>query len=160
MLFHFLGHWRCVTSNRFLLNMVKGHHLQLRSCPPLFHNFQHFSVKAAATHHPIIHKEVDELLVKGAIEPSSGGAGFCSSVFVVPKCTGGLWLILNLKQFNCYLHIPSFKMSTGRHVQCGDYAFSIDLQDAYLHIPIVKHHHRFFMICLVQYAISVENFTF
>ena len=32
-----------------------------------------------------------------------------------------------------------------RHVwqllQHGDYAFSIDLQDAYLHIPIVKHHH-------------------
>ena len=24
-------------------------------------------------------------------------------------------------------------------IQCGDYAFSIDLQDAYLHIPIVKH---------------------
>ena len=25
----------------------------------------------------------------------------------------------------------------------GDYAFSIDLQDAYLHVPIVKHHHHF-----------------
>ena len=28
---------RSITSNRFLLNMVQGHHLQLRSCPPLFH---------------------------------------------------------------------------------------------------------------------------
>ena len=27
---------------------------------------------------------------KGATEPSSGGAGFYFSVFVVPKCTGGL----------------------------------------------------------------------
>ena len=27
--------------------------------------------------------------------------------------------------------------------QHGDYAFSIDLQDAYLHIPIVKHHCHF-----------------
>ena len=43
-------------------------------------------MKAAAAHHPIIQKEVDELLSKGAIEPSSGGAGFYSSVFVVPKC--------------------------------------------------------------------------
>ena len=38
-------------------------------------------------------------------------------------------------------------MSTIRHVQqliqSGDYAFSIDLQDAYLHIPIIKHHHWF-----------------
>ena len=40
--------------------------------------------------------------------------------------------------------IPSFKMPTLRHVwqliQHGDYAFSIDLQNAFLHIPVVKHH--------------------
>ena len=45
------------------------------------------------------------------------------------------------------MHIPSFKMPTLKHVQQliqhGDYTFSIDLQDAYLHIPIVKHHHCF-----------------
>ena len=70
--------------------MVWGHHLQLWSHPPLFHNFQQFNVEAAAAHHPIIQKEVDELLAKGAIEPSSGGAGFYSSMFVVHKHTGGL----------------------------------------------------------------------
>ena len=66
-------------------------------------------------------------------------------MFVFPQHTGGLQPILNLKHFNCYIHISSFKMQTIRHVQQliqhGDYAFSIDLQDAYLHIPIVKHHH-------------------
>ena len=56
------------------------------------------------------------MLFKGTTEPSSGGAGFYSSVFVVPKHTGGLWPILNIKWFNHYLHIPSFKMSTIRHV--------------------------------------------
>ena len=87
------------------------------------------------------------MLAKGTIEQFSGGAGFYSSMFVVPKHTGGLWSILNLKHFNHYMYIPSFKMPTIRHVwqliQHGDYAFSIDLQDAYLHIPIVKHHHCF-----------------
>ena len=83
--FKFLDQWRSITSNRFVLNMVRGHHLQLRSRPTLFHNFQHFNVKVPAAHHPVIQKEVDELLAKGAIEPSSGGAGFYSSVFVVPK---------------------------------------------------------------------------
>ena len=28
-------------------------------------------------------------------------------------------------------------------IQCGNFAFSIDLQDAYLHIPVIKHHHCF-----------------
>ena len=55
--------------------------------------------------------------------------------------------MLNPKCFNLYMHIPSFKMPTLKHVwqhiKYGDYAFSIDLQDAYLHIPIVKHHHHF-----------------
>ena len=126
--------------------MVQGHHLQLRSCPPLFHNFWQFNVKAAAAHHPTIQKEVDELLSNESIKPSSCGAGIYSSVFVVPKHTGALQPILNIKQFNHFLHIPSFKMPAIRHVQQliqHYYAFSIDLQDAYLHIPIVKHDHHF-----------------
>ena len=147
MLFSFLDQWSSITSNRFGLNMVWDHHLQLSSCPSLFHNFWWFNVKVAAAHHHIIQKEMDELLSKGAIEPSPGGVSFYSSMFVVLNHTGGLWPILNGKQLNCYLHIPFFKMPTIRHVwqlnQHGDYAFSIDLHDAYLHIPIVKHHHHF-----------------
>ena len=116
MFSHFFDQWRSITSNRFVLNMVQGHHLQFRSHSPLFHNLWQFSVKAAAVHHPIIQKKVDELLAKGAIEPSSGGAGFYSSIFVAPMPTGGFSPILNLKQLNHYLHIPSFKMPTIRHV--------------------------------------------
>ena len=127
--------------------MVWGHHLQPRYHPPLFSNFWQFHVKAAAAYHPIIQKAVEELLAKGENEPSSGGAGFYSSVFVVSKHTCGLWSILNLKCFNHYLHIPSFKMPTIRHmpqlIQHGDFAFSIDLQDAYLLVPTVKHHCHF-----------------
>ena len=131
MLCKYCDQWRSITSNRFVLNMVWSDHLQLRSHPPLFCNFQQFSVKVAAAHHPIIQKEVDELLAKGAMEPSSGGAVFYSSLFVVPMCTGGLWPILNLKHFSHYMHVPSFQVPTIRHVwwliQHGDYAFSIDL---------------------------------
>ena len=34
MLFNFSYQWRSITSNRFVLNMVWGHHLQLRYHPP------------------------------------------------------------------------------------------------------------------------------
>ena len=60
------------------------------TCPPLLCIYWQFNVKVAAAHHPIIQKEVDELLAKGVIEPSSGGAGFYSSMFVVPKHIGCL----------------------------------------------------------------------
>ena len=45
------------------------------------------------------------------------------------------------------MHIPTFKMPAIRKVwqliQQGDYAFSIDLKDVYLHITIVKYCHHF-----------------
>ena len=94
---------------KFMLNMVQGHHLQLRSHPHLFCNFKWFNIKAAASHLPTIQKEVGELLAKGVIEASSGGVVFYSSVFVVPKHTGGFRPILNFKQLNHYLHTPSLR---------------------------------------------------
>ena len=85
-------------------------------------------------------------------------------MFVVSKHTGGLQPIVNMKHFNHYMHMPSFKMPTLNHVwqliQHGDYAFSIDLQDAYLHVPIVKNHHHFlhFVWCNVPYQWKVLPF--
>ena len=49
-------------------------------------------------------------------------------------------------------------MPTLKHVQQliqhGDYAFPIDLQDAYLHISIVKHHHHF--LCFVWHNVPYQ----
>ena len=87
-------------------------------------------------------------------------------MFVVPEHTGGLCPILNLKHFNRYMHIPSFKMPTLKNIwqliQQGDFAFSIDLQDAYLHAPIVKHHRHFlcFVLHNVPYQLKVLTFGF
>ena len=105
----FFDQLRSIPSNRFVLNMGQGHHHQLRVHPSLFHDFHCFNVKVAAAHHLIVQKEVDELFAKGVIKPSSGGAGLYSSMFVVPKHTGYLWPILNLKHFYPYFHIPSFR---------------------------------------------------
>ena len=49
-------------------------------------------------------------------------------------------------------------MPTLKHVwqliQHGDYAFSIDLEDAYLHIPTVKHHHH--SLCFVWHNVPYQ----
>ena len=140
----FLDQWRSITCTRFVLNMVKGQHLQL-SHPPLFYNFKWSNIKVAAAHHPVIQKEVNKLLAKGTTEPFDGAAGIYSNVYMVPKYMDGLWLILYLKWSNCYMHICAFKMLTIRQVwqpiQQGNYTFCIELKDMYLHIPVVKCHH-------------------
>ena len=112
----FLEQWKSITSNRFWFNMGLDHHLHLKCHPSFLHNLQQFNVKAATAHHSVIQKEVDELFVKGLIEPSTGGASFFSNVSVFPNGIGGLWHILNLRQFNHDMHISTFKMSTIRHV--------------------------------------------
>ena len=53
-----LDQCRSITSNRFVLNMVKGHHIQLGCHPPLFRNFKWFNSTAAKTHYPIIQKRL------------------------------------------------------------------------------------------------------
>ena len=49
-------------------------------------------------------------MTKSAIKSSTGGAGFYSNVFVMPKHTGGLCPMLNLKLCNQYMCTPSFKI--------------------------------------------------
>ena len=40
----FLDQWRSIDSNRFVLSMVKGHHLQLGCCPLLSCNLRQFNI--------------------------------------------------------------------------------------------------------------------
>ena len=56
----------------------------LRCCPLLFHSFRQFNIEATPAHYPIIQKDVNELLAKGAIEACTGGTGLCSNTFLVP----------------------------------------------------------------------------
>ena len=73
--------------------------------PPLFSNLKWVIIKAAAVHQPVIHQEVDDLLDKGAIEPSTAG-----NVFIVAKHMGGLHPMLNCKCFNCSMNTCMLKI--------------------------------------------------
>ena len=86
----FLDQWRIITSNRFVLSMIKSHHLQLMWHLPLFHHFIWFNIRVAVTHHPVIPNKVGELLAKGAIGAWTGGSRFYLNVFMVPKHNGSL----------------------------------------------------------------------
>lgn len=77
---------------------------------------------------------------KEIVEPQNSDAGFYSTIFIVPKQLGGFRAILNLRKLNKFIKNQHFKMETLKSViqslNTGDWAFSIDLSDAYLHVPI------------------------
>ena len=99
-------------------------------------------------HIRVIDEEVKALLEKGAIEevPASE-PGYFSKMFVVPKPVG--WRpIINLKKLNAeFINCPHFRMDTVSDVSLllrpGDWCASIDLKDAYFHIPINRRFRRF-----------------
>ena len=64
-----LDQWGSNIYNRIVLNMVKSHNLWVTCNQLIFHNFKWFNIKTAMIHHPVIQKEADELLTKGATEP-------------------------------------------------------------------------------------------
>lgn len=73
--------------------------------------------------------------------------GFHSSIFVIPKKNGEIRPVFNLKRLNQYLGPPHFKMETIREVahllRKIDYLVSIDLSDAFLHIPVHPNSRKF-----------------
>uniref|UniRef100_A0A8C1XTW6 ribonuclease H n=1 Tax=Cyprinus carpio TaxID=7962 RepID=A0A8C1XTW6_CYPCA len=93
---------------------------------------------------------VQTLLAKGAIEPVPPvdmKSGFYSPYFIVPKKTGGLRPILDLRALNRALHRLPFKMLTPKRIfECIrplDWFAAIDLKDAYFHVSLLPRHRPF-----------------
>jgi hypothetical protein len=88
-------------------------------------------------------KAVQELLAKEAIIPLpcyQDSPGYYSPYFLASNKDGSLRPILNLKGFNKYMVKEKFRMETlGSILQSlhlGDWMYSLDLKDAFLHVPI------------------------
>ncbi|XP_078608493.1 uncharacterized protein LOC144880269 [Branchiostoma floridae x Branchiostoma japonicum] len=92
--------------------------------------------------------EVETLLQKGAVKevPFSSDL-FISRLFTVPKKSGGLRPVINLRPLNRCLFVPKFKMEHLSLVQDlvrpGDFFCKIDLTDAYFSVAIHSTHQRF-----------------
>ena len=94
----------------------------------------------------ILNAEVEELFKKDAIETvpmNEIQAGFYSTFFLVPKMRP----VLNQRPLNRYLQKNHFKMDTMSKVlnlvKPKDWAISLDLTEAYLHIPLFPKHRKY-----------------
>jgi hypothetical protein len=89
-----------------------------------------------------LREEVAALLRKEAIEivRDITTPGFYAHLFVVPK-PGNRWSpVIDLSVLNTYVAAPPFRMETARalrhSVRPNEFAVSLNLSDAYLHIPM------------------------
>ncbi|MDY6816767.1 MAG: reverse transcriptase domain-containing protein, partial [Pseudomonadota bacterium] len=95
---------------------------------------------------------MQELLEKQAVEQvhNLSSLGFHSLMFLVPKKNGKLRPIIDLRRLNDFLVIPSFQMETSvsvaAAVQPEDWATSLDLTDAYFHVPVAPWFRKYLRI--------------
>ena len=102
-----------------------------------------------------LEQEFQDLLRKQAIEQAPQTPGFYSRLFVVQK---------DLSTLNTYIASQRFHMETPqsvlRSIRQGDWMISLDLQDAYLQVPIHPESRRYLRFTMggVSYQFRVLCF--
>ena len=144
----FVEKWQEVTVDSFVLSVIKnGFQISVQNHFP--------GVIRKVTVSPrdpevilCIQDEIRDLISKNAIDQIIDYPSLClSPIFVIPKKSGDLRVILNLKEFNLFISTQHFRMETLNvilpQLSASDWAVSIDLKDAYLHVPIHPSSRRF-----------------
>ena len=146
----FVNAWRRANISDNLVLSWLGEGLTFRwldQKPPVRQHPWFFPTPSDQEKYDRLAKEVSDLVAKHAIERVTDHVGFYALIFLVPKKTGGWRPVFDLSQLNEFLVIPKFKMETPiavqRSLQQGMWAVSIDIKDAYLHVPIHPHYRRY-----------------
>ena len=136
----FAPHWRSLLGNCWATGIVEdGVGIAFQQRPQLTHQSISFPTRNSRQD---LQQAVDALLMKGAIERITNvmSLGFYSRLFLVPKKTGDLRPVIDLSTLNRHMVVPHFKMETQGSVRSAirsqEWAVSIDIRDAYLHVPM------------------------
>ena len=156
--------WQINKCSDSVLNIItNGYVLPFISKPKL--------VRAPLIHsgYKALHKEqalascIKSLLSKYAIERVENvkSLGFYSRLFLVPKPHQRWKPVIDLSRFNTSLLVERFKMEIPESIRAslvpGEWVSTIDLSDAYLHIPIHPNSRKYLRFC---HRSQVFQFTF
>ena len=131
----------------------EGYNLEFESDPPLTRSPGVFSHYQDTVKQGMLEEELFSLISKDALEEVTdhNSQGFYSRMFLVPKKTGGWRPIIDLSVLNTYVKTPTFKMESAESIRAsllpGWWTFSVDLKDAYLHVPIHPASRKYLRVC-------------
>ena len=109
---------------------------------------------------------IQSLLSKNAIERVENvkSLGFYRRLFLVPKPRQRWRPVIDLSRLNTFLHVEKFKMETPESIRTslipGEWVSSIDLSDAYLHIPIHPNSRKYLRFCYKAQVFQITSLPF
>ena len=127
---------------RVVLVLKQGYCLPFKQKPPLTRFPTIKSSYSTPVKQKALLEAVQQMVQKRAVVPvqNKNSLGFYSRLFLVPKPENKWRPVIDLSVVNTFLHVPTFKMETAEviraSVQAGEWVASIDLTDAYFHVPI------------------------
>ena len=127
---------------RVVLVLKQGYCLPFKEKPPLSRFPAIRSSYSSPVKQEALLESVQQMVQKRAVVPvqNKNSLGFYSRLFLVPKPENKWRPVIDLSVVNTYLHVPIFKMETAEVIraslQTGEWVASIDLTDAYFHVPI------------------------
>lgn len=161
----FIPQWAAVTLSPFVLDLVtNGYRLEFVHQPPerLLVTFPPQDREKARA----LGLQIGDLLDQKVLIPvprSERGKGFYSHVFVVRKPAGKFRLILNLRTLNKSIRYKHFRMETVFTIKNllypNCFMATLDLRDAYLHIPIHPAFQKFLRLA-VKTGMGTRHFQF
>ena len=125
--------WKHITNDPFVLSIIAKVYIpRFMSQPLLLQTPWEIQFPEESQKIQRMQEQIFLMLQKNAIsEISPDTPGFYSNIFLVPKASGGLCPVINLKQLNHHIDAPHFRMHTISSVlstvERGDYSFKRDL---------------------------------
>ncbi|XP_068104139.1 uncharacterized protein [Hyperolius riggenbachi] len=145
----FYPEWRKITSNQFILDLIKdGYKIRFIKKPPVrfVKTLMPKDREARMALQELLRDMMDRNVIK-EVPPQERNRGFYSRIFLIKKPTGKFRMILNLKPLNPFIVYEKFRMETVytmRNLLNADvFMVNIDLTDAYWHIPIRRESQKY-----------------
>ena len=153
---HFWREWEAQGASPYIVNILKeGLKLEFVSKPPLsptpivMESYEGDAIRRLA-----LKTALEDLITKGVLEEvrNTKSPGFYGRLFIRPKPNGKWRTIIDLSQLNLFIHNPSFQMESAISIQNamrpGMIATSIDLSEAYFHVPVHRNYRKYMRIAL------------
>ena len=149
--------WVAISDFLTLKWVRSGYEIPFITRPPPLSNLPlPFSLPNNAEKKELLLVELKALVTKQAlvrVAPQDlNKPAFYSLLVLVPKVTGGFRPVLDVSRLNKFIECPHFKMETTASIQLairpGDWSFSIDLTDAYLHVMMHPKSRKFLRLAL------------
>ena len=155
--------------------LTKGYALQFLLAPPPFTGVPPY-VRQRKEVETVLQDGLSDLLAKGAVSlvpPQEAASGSYHRYFAVPKKGGSMRPILDLRRLNlCLAKIPFVMLSARRlftAIRPGDFFTSVDLKDAFFHVPVVPRHRKYlrfnfrgkvYQYCVLPFGMALSPRTF